>query len=225
MANDTSRPFNPEPSYYPPMHGDIVTRVNQLRFIREYLRVSDMPAGAYMEFGVFNGESLLDAYRTLRGRVSHFYGFDTFAGLPTPSAQDADAHDQMPVFAAGNMQSMPCAQVRATILGQTGMPPDMLTLTEGTFAETLPAVGETPPVLVAYIDCDLHSSTMDVLNFLETRAVPGTWLLMDDYWCYRGSPNQGQQKALRDWQKTSRFGANDYGNFKGWGRAFVLYEK
>ena len=112
-------PPNREASFYPALQGDMLSRANLFRFIREFLRASSLDTGVYMEFGVFNGESMLEAYRMLRGRISHFYGFDTFAGLPDLSPEDHEARKLMPTFQQGNMESMPRDQVERTILSQS----------------------------------------------------------------------------------------------------------
>jgi len=77
-----------------------------------------------------------------------------------------------------------------------------------------------------YIDCDLYSSTMTVLQFVEKIAVTGTWILFDDYWCFRGSPKFGEQRAINEWlQSNKRIGLSDYCNFRVYGKAFIAYEK
>ena len=80
------------------------------------------------------------------------------------------------------------------------------------------------PIVV--IDCDLYSSTVDVLKFIDDLVVGGTWILFDDYWCFRGSPLHGQQKAIQEWlERNPKLGLNGYCNFNGFGRAFIAYEK
>ncbi|QIR37984.1 hypothetical protein HCG51_15595 [Tolypothrix sp. PCC 7910] len=67
---------------------------------------------------------------------------------------------------------------------------------------------------------------MYVLKFIDDLVVTGTWILFDDYWCYRGSPLHGQQKAIQEWLNGhERIGLSGYSNFKGFGRAFIVYEK
>lgn len=57
-----------------------------------------------MEFGILNGECIIDAYRQFRGLFSHYYGFDSFDGLPALSSYDKEAADLMPVFYEGNLR-------------------------------------------------------------------------------------------------------------------------
>lgn len=220
-----------EPSFYPTLHGDIVSRVNLYKWVREFFRASSFKPGYYLEFGVLNGEATLDAYRMLRGYLTHMYGFDSFCGLPNLSDQDKAGLDLMPTFHASNFQSSTIDAVYETIIAQSGMKRDMLTLTEGFFSDSLPkfdiqAFSGKGDCLICYVDCDLYSSSWDVFHFIEPLVTTGTWLLLDDYWCYRGSPNHGQRKAFEEWISQSNIiGATEYCNFKGWGKAFIIYEK
>lgn len=58
------------PSYYPSISGDLLSRTNLLRWIREWARAHEIDKFYYMEFGVLNGESMIDAIRQLRGGVT-----------------------------------------------------------------------------------------------------------------------------------------------------------
>ncbi|WP_368643069.1 hypothetical protein [Castellaniella ginsengisoli] len=92
-------------SYYEPtQHGDVLSRLNLFRFIREHLYHSGVSAGTYLEFGVFNGDSMWDAHAALRGFISHYVGFDSFAGLPSLDANDQAAVGLMPNWAEGTVR-------------------------------------------------------------------------------------------------------------------------
>ena len=71
------------PSIYPQFSGDILSRTNIFSWFREFIRNNQLEEGYYLEFGVLNGESIIDAYRQIRGHVTSIYGFDTFEGLPS----------------------------------------------------------------------------------------------------------------------------------------------
>jgi hypothetical protein len=220
-----------KPSIRPLIHGDIIKRANLFRFIREFIEMNNMAPGYYMEFGVLNGEGMVDAYRQFRGLFSHFYGFDSFEGLPELSPDDQRAANLTPIFHAGNYTSMQFEYVQQTILSSCRMAPDELSLIKGFYNESLPAfhkesLSSHGIPLVMYIDCDLYSSTLDVLRFIDDLVVTGTWVLFDDYWCYRGAPQEGEQKAISEWlDENHRIGLQPYCNFEGWGRAFIVYEK
>jgi len=220
-----------EASYYPTLAGDILSRANLYRWMREFFRASSIKPGYYLEFGVLNGEAMLDAYRMLRGHITHFYGFDSFSGLPNLTSADDSALGLMPNFKAGNFQSMSRDDVYRAILSQGGIKPEQLTLTEGYFSDSLKTFdtsrfADQGDCMLCYVDCDLYSSSMDVFQFIDPLIKTGTWIVLDDYWCYRGHPKQGQRRAFDEWIADSkRVGATEYGNFKGWGKAFIAYEK
>lgn len=214
------------------VNGNLLSRGELLQFIRAFVRASEMGPGYYMEFGVLNGSSMVEAWGTLRGTLTHLYGFDSFAGLPPGSIQDELSKDLMPSFKQGNFRSMSRERVQESILASTfHLSPDMLSLSAGFFEESLPSfdlecLEDKGPCLVAHVDCDLYSSSAAVFNFLDGIATTGTWLLLDDYWHYRGSPSHGQRRAFEEWIATSsRIGASEYASYGGFCKAFILHEK
>jgi hypothetical protein len=191
-----------------------------------------MGRGFYMDFGVLNGSSMVESWGCLRGLLSHMYGFDSFAGLPDLSKDDVKSKALFPSFNKGNFQAMSRNWVQEYILAQTfGLEPSQLSLTEGFFNEVLPkfdlsVLEDKGPCLVANVDCDLYSSSVDVFHFLDEVVTTGTFILLDDYWCYRGSPKHGQRRAFEEWiANSNRIGATAYGPYGGFCQAFIAYEK
>jgi O-methyltransferase len=215
------------PYYEPTLHGDVLSRLNMFRFIREHLYHSGVSKGTYMEFGVFNGDSIWDAHTALRGFISKYVGFDSFAGLPPLSLEDQQASSLMPNWGEGTVRGGSRQQVFNHLVTK-GIPPEELVLHEGYYEKSLPNVnvGEIAalgPCHVCLIDCDLYSSTKVVFDFIEPLLTEGTWLLLDDYFCYRGSPKFGQRRAFDEWLQKSRWGVTEWGGFRGWGKAFLIY--
>jgi O-methyltransferase len=214
------------------VNGNLLSRGELLQFIRAFARASEIGPGYYMEFGVLNGSSMVEAWGMLRGTLTHLYGFDSFAGLPPGSIQDELSKPLMPAFKQGNFRSMSRDRVEELILASTfNLDSDMVTLSEGFFEESLPSfdvarLEDKGPCLVAHVDCDLYSSSAAVFRFLDPIVTTGTWLLLDDYWHYRGSPMHGQRRAFDEWMSTSsRIGATEYASYGGFCKAFILHEK
>jgi hypothetical protein len=191
-----------------------------------------MPAGYFLEFGVLNGQGLVEVHAQLRGLLTHIYGFDTFVGLPTLDQNDTAALNLMPSFRTGNFASMGRERVHDFVIGATSrMSADTLTLVEGAFSATLPVFDKATfvdkgPCLLVNVDCDLYSSSRDVFAFLDDVVTTGTWLLLDDYWHYRGTPKHGQRRAFDEWMATSkRVGTTMYSNYNGFCQAHICYEK
>jgi hypothetical protein len=126
------------------------------------------PDGLFLEFGVATGNTIREiAAHAPKGAT--VYGFDTFSGLPG----DWTGH----VETAGAFR-------------QTGLPkvPGNVSLVRGLFGETLPGfmAAHERPVSFAHIDCDLYTSTVDILANMGPRLQKGTLILFDEYFNYPG---------------------------------------
>src|SRR5262249_54269297 len=86
--------------------------------------------------------------------------------------------------------------------------PRNVCLHKGRFSNTIASWREqiSGPVAFVHIDCDLYSSTVDVLEGLRERLQPGTIIVFDEYFNY---PNW-ERHEFRAWQEfVSRFGTLD----------------
>jgi hypothetical protein len=125
----------------------------------------------YLEFGVYKGDSLREWLRLNTHPGSRFWGFDSFAGLPSSwhrftSATAAGAFDLH-----GIVPDIPDSRVR---------------LVKGYFQDTLSDFLETQYTgdrhrLVVHCDADLYSSTLYVLATLNRLMVPGTIIVFDEF--------------------------------------------
>ena len=52
---------------------------------------------------------------------------------------------------------------------------------------------------IVMIDCDLYSSTKEVLKFITPLLVDGSILIFDDWYAYKGSPFKGERRATSEW--------------------------
>jgi len=121
--------------------------------------------GLVLEFGVYFGKTLRMIASRLPDATVH--GFDTFTGLPEEWSKGSYTESKGSYTTGGLLPPAPsnvCYHV-------------------GTFAETLPAFLEAQPGPVRFmnIDCDLYSSTKDILDALHTRVVVGTVIVFDEY--------------------------------------------
>jgi Methyltransferase domain len=117
----------------------------------------------YLEFGVYQGESMRYWSRALCNPESHLHGFDSFEGLP----EDFDGHLVKGYFSTrGVVPQIDDPRVR---------------FFKGWFEELLPTY--TPPdhdVLVVNMDADLYSSTATAFRFLGRWIRPGSLLYFDE---------------------------------------------
>jgi predicted O-methyltransferase YrrM len=100
-------------------------------------------------------------------------------------------------------------------------------LTKGFFCDSLteelkaqPGFG---PAAIAFIDCDLYSSSCDVLRWLESLLQDGSLVLMDDWYSFGDNAELGQQKAFSEFlERTGVWKAEPIGEFELHGKAFRL---
>ena len=118
----------------------------------------------YIEFGVFRGASLRQWATLLSNPASSLHGFDSFEGLP----EDWDAMRRKGEFNLDGQ--MPQFNDKRVVLHK------------GWFNQTLPGFDlPTHDRLVIHADADLYSSTDYLLKTLESRIVPGTILMFDEF--------------------------------------------
>lgn len=201
--------------------------------------------GDYIEFGVFSGGSFIEAYRTLKHafgpyqkihgeRTNHdikelkriwqnmrFFAFDSFQGLPVLNGIDKEARD----FAKGKYT---CSEeVFCKNLSKAKVPLDKVVRVVGLFEET--CNGKTiekyniKKASVIHIDCDLYSSTKIALEFIRPLLTDGTIIIFDDWFCFRGNPNLGEQKAFNEWKVTvSDWIFSEYQRAGPWTNSFIV---
>jgi hypothetical protein len=142
--------------------------------------------GSYLEFGVFKGGTI--RFMAKRKPNESFHGFDSFEGLPE------------------DWFGMPLPKHSFSLKGGLPKVPRNVALHKGWFNETLPKWRATYPDKVAFmhIDCDLYSSTVDILENLAERMQVGTVILFDEYFNYPNWENH-EYKAWQEFIKKHQF--------------------
>lgn len=123
--------------------------------------------GSIAECGTFRGVSAYFLAEALPDRDLHL--FDSFEGLPGPSAQDG-GH-----WSAGMLSAT--EQDVITTLGEHG---SRAHLHRGWIPERFDQVSEERFCLV-HIDVDLYAPHRDAISFFTPRVSPGGLLIFDDY--------------------------------------------
>lgn len=157
--------------------------------------------GDYMEFGLFKGFAFWYAQHTARNMGladMRFFGFDSFAGMPEIAPEDATDHGE---FYKGQFCCTKEAVTRN--LDAKGVDWSRTALTEGYFDISLtPGLKQRhrmQKIAVALIDCDLFTSTRDVLLFIDDLLRDGSILMFDDWNCFAKDDNRGQRRAVREY--------------------------
>ena len=154
-------------------------------------------SGDYVEFGSAGGTSLHLAHQVARhsGVARHLWAFDSFEGLPEPRGP-RDLHPGFrPGYDSGGVEGF---HQRCR---ENGVPREAYTAVEGYFEDTLPPRtdgGDPRDVALAYVDCNMYSSTVTALEFLRPRLKQGMIVAFDDYWCWSSTDVSGERIALHE---------------------------
>jgi hypothetical protein len=112
-------------------------------------------------------------------------------------------------------------------LTEHGVDRSRTTLIEGFFSDSLTDESKRShnfrPVDVALIDCDLYSSTQEVLNWLNEYVRDGSILLFDDWYSYGTDESLGQQKAFSEYLEANKnYTAEPFVEFEEHGKGFII---
>jgi O-methyltransferase len=155
--------------------------------------------GYYMEFGCHGARTLRHAYDAFHALFDwRFLAFDSFEGLP-----EIPEIDRQAIWRPGALSTAEEELIRRVV--EHGMPRERLTTVKGFYDRSL-TPGLKARLLptraaVVYVDCDLYSSTVPVLEFVRDFLQPGTVLVFDDWFCFHGDPDRGERRAFREFRE------------------------
>jgi hypothetical protein len=178
-----------------------MTELEMLSQAFEFIKINEV-CGDYLEFGLWRGKTLGYAYRMKHRYRRHdmkLWSFDSFQGL-----SDTGVHSDNIWYEGQFACSRPEFE---SILKSRGIRSCEYEF-EGFYSESLNEAAHRRlagrKAAIVYIDCDLHDSTVEVLDFIQPYLVNGSIVCFDDFYNYRADPEQGEQKALSDFlQKES----------------------
>jgi O-methyltransferase len=159
--------------------------------------------GDYVEFGCCGGVTFRLAYKYAR-KYKHnckLWAFDSFCGLPPKSLPE----DEHPVWVQGTM-SIALDEFKK-ICREGNIPDSDCHVVAGYYDQTLSnPCGKSLPtnICMAYIDCDMYSSTKTVFEFLMPRLKHGMIMAFDDYYCWSSTQVSGERKACADFFKDNK---------------------
>ena len=161
----------------------------------EHVVRHDIP-GSFVECGVYMGaniEIMIRMLMQLGFNNRDIYLYDTFAGMPRPTAWDDEQlvgrdwsanYDQKKGDGGSNWMCADIDFVRQR-LEPLGYPPDRLHFVKGMVEDTIPAVAP-PDIAILRLDTDFYTSTKHELVHLYPRLTPGGILIIDDYGAFPG---------------------------------------
>ena len=183
--------------------------------------------GDYVEFGCCGGMTFSLAYKYSRMQKLNckLWAFDSFCGLPPPTLPE----DEHPIWVQGTMAIE--EEEFMKICRENGIPKSEFIIVPGFYEQTLakPYAESLPQnICLAYIDCDLYSSTKNVLDFLMPRLKHGMIIAFDDYYCWSANQISGERKACAQLFRNSSdwilLPFVQYG-VEGGGMSFVVEDK
>lgn len=186
--------------------------------------------GDYAEFGVWRGDTLATAYHFTKAMSStfkrfeemNFHAFDSFEGFP----QLSDI-DKFPQFKTGGRY---CSEEEfMKFMNDKNVDMGKLRVTKGWFNKTLTKESKAwddikdESLSLAWIDCDLYESTIDVLEFVKSKMIPGGLMIFDDWFCFAGNPTKGEQKAVVEFlDKYKDVALSNFRKFHWHGNSFIF---
>lgn len=156
--------------------------------------------GDYAEFGCCGAVTFSMVYKLMSKYPYtlgpfHMWAFDSFEGLPQTACTD----DEHPIWQKGDFAISEAEfhkKCRTAGMARSGY-----TTVPGFYEKTLSPMAEGPrptKIRLAYIDCDMYSSTQAVMQFLMPRLQHGMILAFDDYYCWSSQVPSGERMGVAE---------------------------
>lgn len=201
-------------------------REKMVKRAMEFVRFNSLP-GDYLEFGVWKGGTFVNAYyfaKRYNLSTMKFYAFDSFEGLPEIKGVDAEGfkHFDQGLFTCSEAQFRRNIMKHGVDMNRVGIVPGWF---DKVLNEEIKRAISIQNAAVIWIDCDIYESTVPILNFITDYLQDGTILIFDDWFCYRGNPNRGEQRAFREWlERNPQIQASEFYKFGWGGNSFIIHK-
>lgn len=154
------------------------------------------------------------------------YAFDGFQGLPEPRGVDSEAIYKQ--FQRGEFRCSEEEFVKA--MAARWVPREAYTVIPGWFEETLTSDLydriNLRSAAIVWVDCDLYESARLALKWVRPLLQDGSLIIFDDYYCFKGNPHFGEQRALKEFlAENPELEVTDYARFSSVGQAFIVHRK
>lgn len=155
--------------------------------------------GDYLEFGVFKGGSLIQFHNLIEENKLdkiRLFAFDAFQGLPNSEGN---------TFKEGEFYFPKESFLKR--IKKAGVDLKKVIIVEGFFDKSLTdgvkKEHQLNKAAIIHVDCDLYTSTVDVLRFCDGLVQKGTILIFDDYLSFQKEQDAsqfGEEKAFKEWK-------------------------
>jgi len=192
--------------------------------------------GDILEFGVYSGRSLAalsyynDKYYQNENKINsesninrQIYGFDSFEGLPDTEGHPRWKkqlfkynHSYHPTIK--NNQLITPKLVEDFFISSNLNKPNIIK----SYYDKL-KIDQINKIALCHIDCDLYSSTKQVLNLIKDKLVDGSIIMFDDWFHYKANPNKGEQKAYFEFlDENKNIQSYEFERYATFCKAFVI---
>ncbi|MDC3178988.1 TylF/MycF family methyltransferase [Flavobacteriales bacterium] len=190
-----------------------------------YLSAIEGIEGDYLEFGVFTGSSFCHSIRCCKKllkinpnlKSTKFFGFDSFEGFG-----NLDQDDKHPFYTDQNFStSFDKVQKRVRSISE----PFNYKLIKGFFSDSLKHGSSSLGIKksrVVFIDSDTYSSSRDAFNFVIDTIQEGTFIVLDDYYSYKGSEFKGVALAFNEFVDKGKFSTRHVLNYGMGGVVYIV---
>ncbi len=181
--------------------------------------------GDYLEFGCNGGMTFALAHKESRrhGHAAKLWAFDSFQGLPVQKGEN----DEHPMWVEHSLAT-DLARFH-DLCAANGIARQDYEVVCGYYEQSLPALGSSEgpqDVACVFIDCDLYSSTRDVLEYLTPHLKHGMIMGFDDYHCWSAQQISGERRAMLEmFAADGRWNLVPFMRFGWHGEAFVLEDR
>jgi len=192
-----------------------------------YLSAIEDIEGDYIEFGVFTGSSFCHSIRCVKNLSNinskilstKFYGFDSFEGFG-----ELIEEDNHPFYKDTNFEASYDKVNNRVKKVAKGID---YRLIKGFFSETLKEGAKSYDIektRIIFIDSDTYSSAIDALLFVLPTVQEGTYIILDDYFSYRGSLKHGVSKAFQEFSEKGHLTHRRVLDYGMGGAVFIISE-
>ncbi|QWD98820.1 class I SAM-dependent methyltransferase [Polynucleobacter sp. MG-5-Ahmo-C2] len=193
-----------------------------------YLSAIENIEGDYLEFGVFTGSSFCHSIRCCKKLAkinpntlkTKFFGFDSFSGFG-----DLNEDDEHPFYTDENFStSLSAVNNRVQRIAQ-GIE---FKLIPGFFSDSLKVGSHRMGIdksRIIFIDSDTYSSANEALAFCIPTLQEGTFIVLDDYYSYRGSEARGVARAFNEFVSQGGINVRHVFNYGMGGVVYVVSKK
>lgn len=148
--------------------------------------------GDVVEFGCYVGTTSVFLARDLESTNKKLYLYDSFAGLPDKTTEDASPAGEQ--FKAGELLATKAQLIKNLRSAGVRMP----VIKKAWFSDLTSADVPTE-ISLAYLDGDYYHSILDPLKLIWDKLAPGATIIVDDY---ANEALPGAARAVDGWLKT-----------------------